>query len=248
MPKVGRQQKNQTFEGNYFVYCDIQNFSPIFIKKEVDNLTKKEIIKIVVEVAQKYEKMLKNKNLLFVYINRSDQKIKYIEARFLSRNFLHLTGLNFLGKYSNYFYELCLNNKLKSKDIQIKNQTTTQMKLEILGNLASLNKKVKILGDFNASKPKLNTELMIGNIEWCLGLIREGRYYVPNTLCKEDIRNVVKNSNRIICILSKKVKEDFYSTIDYLVKDIEIQNIIQSQDLKDKITIKYDKKPQNWQY
>ena len=57
------------------------------------------MIRIVVEIAQKYEKTLKNKNLLFVYLNRSDLKIRYIEARFLSRNFLHLTGLKFSGKY-----------------------------------------------------------------------------------------------------------------------------------------------------
>ena len=122
------------------------------------------------------------------------------------------------------------------------------MKLQILKNLVSLNKKAKILGNYNVSKPKLNTELMIGNIEWCLGFIKEERYYVPNTLCKEDIRNVVINPNRIICILSKKIKEDFYSTIDYLVKDIEIKDIINLYDLKDKITINYDKKPQNCLY
>lgn len=246
--KLAGNRKTRHLRGKILCIAIYKIFLLFLLKKEVDNLTKKEMIRIVVEIAQKYEKTLKNKNLLFVYLNRSDLKIRYIEARFLSRNFLHLTGLKFSGKYSNYFYKLCLNNQLKSKDIQIKNEITTQMKLQILKNLVSLNKKAKILGNYNVSRPKLNTELMIGNIEWCLGFIKEERYYVPNTLCKEDIRNVVINPNRIICILSKKIKEDFYSTIDYLVKDIEIKDIINLYDLKDKITINYDKKPQNCQY
>lgn len=196
------------------------------------------IVKIVVEMAQKYQKRLENTNILFVYLDRLDQKIKYIETRFLSRNFLHLTGLSFLGKYSNYFYKLCLNNKLKSKDINIKNQKITEMKLEILNNVVSFDKRAKILGNFNNSKLKLNTEVVIGNIDWCLGFINANEYYVPNTLFKEDIRDVVTNSNRIICIMSKKIKDKKYVKIDYLVKDFKIQDIIHQKDLKDKINIK----------
>ena len=66
----------------------------------------KEIIDTVVDMAQKYQKNLENKNILFVYLNSINQKLEYIETRFLARNFLHLTGLIFSGKYSNYFYKL----------------------------------------------------------------------------------------------------------------------------------------------
>lgn len=206
------------------------------------------IINIVVDIAQKYQEKLENKNILFIYLNRSDQTIKYIETRFLSRNFLHLTGLNFSGKYSNYFYKLCINNKLKSKDIQIKNKKIIQMKLEILDNLVSLNKKSKMIGNFNESKLKLNTEIVIGNIGWCLGFIKENEYYIPNTLFQEDIRNVVVIPNRIICIMSKRIKDDKYTNMDYLVKDFEIKEIVNSKYLKDKINLDYYKKLLNCQY
>lgn len=213
----------------------------LFYKKDVDNLQIENIIKIVVNVAQKYKERLENKNILFIYLNRSDQKIRYIETKFLSKNFLHLTGLNFLNKYSNYFYKLCLNNKLKSKDLKIENQKIFQMKLEILNNLVLFDKKTKMLGFFNNSKLKLNTEIIIGNVDWCLGFINENGYYIPNTLFKEDIRNVVTDFNRVICIMSKRIKEESYINIDYLVKDFKMKDIINSEGLKNKISIKVDK-------
>lgn len=193
------------------------------------------IIKTIVEIAQKYKEKLENRNILIIYSNRSNQKIEYIETKFLSKNFLHLTGLHFLGKYSNYFYKLCINNKLKSKDIKIENSKIIQMKLEILHNLVSIDKKAKILGEFNNCKLKLNTQIVIGNTNWCLGFIKDNNYYVPNTLFQEDIRKVISNSNRIICIMSKKIKEDSYIKIDYIVKDFKMQDVVQLENLKNKI-------------
>ncbi len=201
----------------------------------------KNIIKTVIQVAQKYREKLENKNVLFIYLNRYNQEIKYIETKFLSRNFLHLTGLNFLNKYPNYFYKLCINNKLKSENIQVSNKKVIQMKLEVLNNLIAIDKKSKIIGNFNNSKLKLNTEIIVGNINWCLGFVKEDDYYVPNTLFKEDIRNVVESANRIICIMTKKIKDDKYVSIDYLAKDFEIEKIIFSKDLENKIDLKYNK-------
>lgn len=208
----------------------------------------KNIIKTVVDIAHKYQEKLENKNILFIYLEHSSQKINYIETKFLSRNFLHLTGLNFSGKHSNYFYKLCLNNKIKSKDIEIRNQKLIQMKLEILNNLAFLDKKVRILGQYNNSKLRLNTDMIIGNINWGLGFIQDNGFYVPNTLLKDDIRDIIINSNRVICIMSKKIQDKEYNKIDYLVKDFEIQNIINTEDLKNKIALKYDKNLLNRQY
>ena len=56
------------------------------------------------------------------------------------------------------------------------------MKLEILNNLAFLDKKVRILGQYNNSKLRLNTDMIIGNINWGLGFIQDNGFYVPNTL------------------------------------------------------------------
>lgn len=185
----------------------------------------KEIIDIVVEMAQKYQKNLENKNILFVYLNRINKKIEYTETKFLSRNFLHLTGLFFLKKQSNYFYKLCINHKLKSNDIQIKNKRTLLMKLEVLNNLIALDKKTKILGIFNHSKEKLHTELIIGNINWCLGLVEENGYYVPNSLLKEDIRNMVIVPHRIVCIMAKNIKDNKYKDIRYLANGFGMEDM-----------------------
>ena len=48
--------------------------------------------------------------------------------------------------------------------------------------------------------------------------------------------------------MSKKIQDKEYNKIDYLVKDFEIQNIIDTEDLKNKIAIKYDKNLLNRQY
>lgn len=83
--------------------------------------------------------------------------------------------------------------------------------------------------------------MIIGNINWGLGFIQDNGFYVPNTLLKDDIRDIIINSNRVICIMSKKIQDKEYNKIDYLVKDFEIQNIIDTEDLKNKIALKYDK-------
>ena len=44
----------------------------------------KNIIKTVVDIAHKYQEKLENKNILFIYLEHSSQKINYIETKFLS--------------------------------------------------------------------------------------------------------------------------------------------------------------------
>ena len=99
------------------------------------------------------------------------------------------------------------------------------MKLEILNNLIALDKKTKMLGTFNHCKEKLYTESIIGNINWCLGFVKEKGYYVPNSLFKEDIRSMVIIPHRVVCIMTKNIKEGTYKEIRYLAKGFEIENM-----------------------
>lgn len=154
-------------------------------------MNQKEVLRKLKESVKIYKENLQNTNLLIIY--NENKKIEYIEILFLARNFMHLTGVRSIsnnGKYkkANQFYNACINNKLSYKDIIIKKDGTTELKLDIISNLVYIDKKCKMLGIYNNSKKELLTDILVGGIHMCVGLIKEqGKYYIPNTLLKEDI-------------------------------------------------------------
>ena len=192
-------------------------------------MDKKEILKILKESAIKYKENLKDNNLLIIYKEKA--KIKYIEILFLARNFMHLTGVKCNDKNRKYmkanqFYQACLNNKLSYKDIIIKQNGTTKLKLDILSQLIHIDKNCKMLGVYNNYKKELITEILLGNINMCLGLVKSATsYYIPNTLLKEDIRKIVIEPYQIMAILKKKVEEEKYKDIIYINKKANISEI-----------------------
>ena len=192
-------------------------------------MDKKEIIKLLKENAIKYKENLKDRNLLVVY--KENKEIKSIEILFLSRNFMHLTGVKAKDKYNKYmkanqFYHACLNNKLSYKDIIIKEDGTTKLKLNVLNQLINIEKKCKMVGIYNNYKKELVTEILIGNTTMCLGIIKNSSYYyMPNTLLKEDIRKLIIKPYQIIAILKKNSKDEKYVEIIYKNKKIDISVI-----------------------
>lgn len=209
-------------------------------------MDKKGILKILKESAIKYKENLKDKNLLIIYNKNTD--IQYIEILFLARNFMHLTGVKCNDKNKKYmkanqFYQACLNNKLSYKDIIIKQDGTTKLKLEILSQLIHIDKKCKMIGIYNNYKKELITELLIGNINMCLGLTKNSSlYYIPNTLLKEDIRRLVEKPYKIIAILKKKVEEEKYQDIIYQDKKVNVNKINKNIELFNKINTKNNSK------
>lgn len=205
-------------------------------------MNEKETLKILKESAIKYKENLKDKNLLIIYKEKTE--IKYIEILFLARNFMHLTGVKCNdknGKYmpANQFYQACLNNKLSYKDITAKPNGTTKLKLDILSQLININKNFKMIGVYNNYKNELITEILLGNINMCLGLTKNiSSYYIPNTLLKEDIRKIVIKPYRIIAVLKKDMKDEKYKNIIYLNKKIDINVINNNTELFRKINIK----------
>lgn len=204
-------------------------------------MNQKEIVKKIKESAKMYKENLQNTNLIIIY--RKNNKIEYVEVLFLARNFMHLTGVRSIennGKYkkANQFYNACLNNKLSYKDIIIKEDGTTKLKLDIISNLANIDKKCKMIGMYDNSKEQLITDMLIGNIHMCVGLIKEqGKYYIPNTLLKEDIRKLTVEQYPITAILKKKINEEKYQTLTYISKKIDMHKIEKNIELFNKINI-----------
>ena len=50
----------------------------------------------------------------------------------------------------------------------------------------------KMVEEYNFIKSLLYTEKLARNITACLGFIRDGEYYIPNTVLKGDIRDITK--------------------------------------------------------
>lgn len=200
----------------------------------------KEIVKKVCECAKIYDKKLKGKNLMFIFENQFDKTIDFIETEFLANNFKHLTGVNHKNKKSSIeFYKLCLNNKLSYKEIEQKKNGTTRLKLEILPLLLQIGNNAKIVSNYNNSKVNLYTEKIIGNVRCCIGFIKKDEYYVPNTIMKQDIRELSNKESisKILAILEKTSKERKYNKVSYIYKNINIYEIIKKLDMENKISL-----------
>lgn len=204
-------------------------------------MNQKEILKKLKESAKVYKENLQNTNLLIIY--SKNKKVEYIEIKFLARNFMHLTGVRSIesnGKYkkANQFYNACLNNKLSYKDIVVKDDGTTKLKLDIILNLVNMDKNCKMLGMYDNSKEQLITDMLIGNIHMCVGLIKEqGKYYISNTLLKEDIRKLTVEQYPIVGILKKNIKKEKYSVVTYLGKRLNIKKLQENIELCKKLDI-----------
>lgn len=204
-------------------------------------MNQKEIVKKLNESAKIYKENLQNTNLLIIY--NKNNRVEYIEVLFLARNFMHLTGVRSLeksGKYkkANQFYNACLNNKLSYKDIIIKDDGTTKLKLDIISNLVNIDKECKMIGMYDNSKKELITDILVGSVHMCVGLIRDSKtYYIPNTLLKEDIRKLTIERYPIIGILKKKINEEKYQTLTYISKKMDISMITKNIELCNKINI-----------
>lgn len=58
-------------------------------------LSSKEI-NILIEAAQLYKNNLLNMNVMFIHYNKKTHKYSYSEMLFEKKNFLHLTGIQFI--------------------------------------------------------------------------------------------------------------------------------------------------------
>ncbi len=200
---------------------------------------KKEKIKEICEMAKIYDKNLKGKNLMFIFENKLNKKLDYIETQFLANNFMHLTGISIKKiKSSTEFYRLCLNNKLSYKQVMEKQNGTTKLKLEVLPQMLNIGKNARMVADYSNSKVNLYTEKLIGNIRCSIGFINVKGYYLPNTIIKEDIRQISQKEtiSRVIAILEKTTNQKEYSNITYICDNIDICSIVSKINIKNKIS------------
>lgn len=202
-------------------------------------MNKEEALKIVLECSKKYYNNLENKRIMFIMQDKK-KDINYMEAVFLPRNFLHLTGMNIINKKiksSTDFYNLCLKNQISISDFEFNSNGTTPIKLQILPQITQIQKISKMIGNYSDTKLYLSTQKLIGNVNICMGFVRKENYYIPNTALKEDIRNITDEQNKIVAILVKDVKDKKYKQLTYLDKNIELKSILQNEEIRKKVKI-----------
>lgn len=80
-----------------------------------------------------------------------------------------------------------------------------------------------MIGIYDNNKIIMHTEKLIGNVFGCIGFVKDENYYIPNTVLREDIRNITNSTNKIVGILCKNIKDKNYKIIKYLCKDTSIE-------------------------
>lgn len=190
-------------------------------------MKKEEAIRIIIKCAKQYKQSLEGKNLLFIFGSPSSPQS--FEAVFLPRHFLHFTGVELKSDNltsSTDFFNRCLNGNLRPNDIALPENGTVEMKLAVLPQMINIAKTAKMIGDYNHSKSLLYTEKLAGNVTACVGFVRDNRYYVPNTVLREDLRDISRRpQQRVLAVFEKNVSDPCYSLPTYIAKGLNLHTI-----------------------
>lgn len=199
-------------------------------------MTKKEAISIISKCATLYAANLCDRQLAFVYRDGNNQT-GFVEVTFRSNNFMHFTGIDTKNHIkANAFYRDALDKRLKESAIQFKNNHTTELKLQILQNIMNIPFTARMIGDYTGTYLDLYTEKVTGTTTACLGLILRENGYIPNTILKEDIRNITpKPPGKIFAIFRKPIQQDTYTELTFRSGSIDITKKCLPPDLLKKL-------------
>lgn len=201
-------------------------------------MNKKEALDVIVKCARQYDLHLKDHNVMFIVLNK-DTTLSSIETFFRDSNFLHLTGvkspLNSLA-----FYRACIDNMLSLQQFDFK-KNTTELKLQILHEAMQIDRIAKMVGEFNSNGINLYSQKIVGTISLCMGFVRDkdDRYFVPNTLLKEDVRmKSIPPVLKIACVLKKPIESEKYELVTSIGRKIDLKELSLPQGIIDKLSDK----------
>ncbi len=188
-------------------------------------MNKQQTLKALQEAILLYEENLANKKILILY--EVDKKVKKLEIIFKRSNFLHLTGISILNSSLNptIFYKKLLNQRLSLSDFNIKSDGTTQLKIQILNQISTINRFINTAGDYQANRKFLVADKVIGNHNICLCLKQISNFdYIPISALQENIKNITNVQYKILCIATKPLQSNAYSKLTYISKNNTIYN------------------------
>lgn len=199
-------------------------------------MNRSEAIRIISKCAKKYKTHLDGYQVAFVYRDKNNHSA-YAEVRFRSYHFLHFTGVSLRKDLSaNDFYRYALNSRLSEKDFSLKNNHTTELKLNVLDTIMHIDTSARMIGNYIGPHLELYTEKVAGTTTACLGLIEKGDCYIPNSVLSEDIRSIVpKPPGKIYAIFKKPVKSALYTQLTYKSKNLTLTKKCLPQSLAEQI-------------
>lgn len=212
----------------------------------VRSYTVDEARKIVMKCAKEYNRNLAGKKFIIIYRDKVDNGIKFFEIYFGKENYQHLTGIELLDEEGNVrqhvaelFFDKCLNNRLRRDEIQFKKDGTTNLKLAALPVMMQIQKVTKIAGGYNGIRPYLVADKLVGNVNFCLGLIQDSsnNYYVPASSLLEDIKKLTNEASQVLAIFSKECSEAIYKRVRHVAKGLNLNRLNIPQEIGDMISL-----------
>lgn len=203
-----------------------------------------EIFNIISKCLKEFDENLNNKNVMFI-IEKKDRTIEKEEVSFPKSSYYHLTGVILEDKEgkkvnSYEFYEMIKDKRMDLNKYIIKEKDkTTDLKLQVLPQLMRIDRMANMIGDFSNNNMFLQTEKIAGNINACMGFVKDKKLntYIPNTALKKDIRDITDNRNKIIAIFKKEDNENLYKNITYLKQNYSIKDILKNKEINKIIDI-----------
>ena len=185
--------------------------------------TKEEAIKVIYTCAQMYKENLSNKCVL--YVTAEGKRATSFESLFLPQNFKHLTGVRSRLSGADFF-GLVLRNKLSPSEIELADDGTTDLKLDILPQLMNIHKTARMVGDYDHSRSLFIADKVAGTITAAMGFIHSMNYYLPKSALKSDVRDITLKAtrHRVIAILVKNRSDKLYNELTYIAKDMSIED------------------------
>ena len=137
------------------------------------------------------------------------------------------------------FYAACLESKLSERDFEVDDKGKVQQKLMVLPYLADLLYHNCMIGDFINSGIFIRANYFVGDARAVLSVgFRNGKKTdFPVTLYNEDVRKLSKPTNKVLAILSKYYKDQYYDNCTYLAKNESIQELRGSDEIFEMILV-----------
>lgn len=98
-------------------------------------------------------------------------------------------------------------------------------------NMMDVTKITKIPGDYNSIRPYLFVDKVMGGVNFCLSLSREGSVYVPSSALLEDIKKLTDAPSQVLAILEKDRDTEIYSTIKHVAKGLNLNHIMLPEEI-----------------
>lgn len=172
---------------------------------------KKRLLPFLFRGAETYKRILLDKSFLFIGQGTKDESQLIIECIFLPCNFMHLTGCEILGGAPpTSFFDRCLNRRLSPDEFDCIPEAF--LKKDVFDEVFSLPYSAKMIGRSSGGGNRLYTERLAGNIRGCMGFVLGDKTpcYSPNTVLKEDIRNIVIKPQKLLAVYGRPVNSELY--------------------------------------